>query len=191
MSVVGLAIAFYLSILFGIIIFAGLFIDLVIYTIWLKRRSAWAILWGGISGGMPILAGRVLGIGEVDMIGLLLAAAILLWIPTHILTFNMRHFDDYNKASIPTFASKYGFKNARIIIALSSVGSAIAFCIGCYALGLSWGYFRFLAATAILIIGLSLFGIIKPSDKIDFSIFKFASIFMLLAMIVVALGSMF
>ena len=44
LTIVGLAIAFYLSILYGIIIFAGLFIDFVIYTVWLKRISAWSIL---------------------------------------------------------------------------------------------------------------------------------------------------
>jgi heme o synthase len=38
--------------------FAGLFFDVVVYTIWLKRRTPWGIvLWGGISGGMPV-AGR-------------------------------------------------------------------------------------------------------------------------------------
>ena len=49
--------------LYGLIIFAGLFFDVVIYTIWLKRRTCWSIVWGGISGGMPILAGRALGLG--------------------------------------------------------------------------------------------------------------------------------
>ncbi|RLD74771.1 MAG: hypothetical protein DRJ10_16480, partial [Bacteroidetes bacterium] len=71
LTIVGLAIAFYLSILYGIIVLAGLFIDFIVYTVWLKRLSAWSILWGGISGGMPILAGRVLGVGEVDIIGIL------------------------------------------------------------------------------------------------------------------------
>lgn len=44
---------------------------------WLSRRTPLSILFSGISGGMPALAGRVLGLGRIDAIGLLLAAGIL------------------------------------------------------------------------------------------------------------------
>ena len=44
----GLVISYFMSKLYFIIMFAGFFIDFVIYTIWLKRKSAWSILWGGI-----------------------------------------------------------------------------------------------------------------------------------------------
>jgi len=189
MLIAGLGISFYMSILYGLIIFAGFFIDFVIYTIWLKRKSAWSILWGGISGGMPILAGRALGIGEVDMIGLLLSLSILLWIPTHILTFNMLYFKDYKNAKIPTFPSKYGFNSTRIIIALSSIGAAIAIIIGTIALGLSWGYIRLIVVLAFGLIILAAISIIKPSEKINFGLFKYASIFMLSTMILIALGT--
>ena len=83
-------------------LFAGLFFDVVIYTLWLKRRTPWSIVWGGISGGMPILAGRVLAVGRIEWIGVVLALAVLFWIPTHILTFSMRYREDYANAGIPT-----------------------------------------------------------------------------------------
>ncbi len=110
LALFGVGLAVVMNALYGLIIFAGLFIDVVIYTIWLKRRACWSIIWGGISGGMPILAGRVLGLGSFDWVGIMLSLGILLWIPTHILTFNMRYFDDYKTAGVPTFASAYGFK---------------------------------------------------------------------------------
>ncbi|MEM5775409.1 MAG: UbiA family prenyltransferase [Anaerolineaceae bacterium] len=44
--------------LFGLLIFLGVFFDVVVYTLWLKRRTAWSIVWGGLAGGMPVLAGR-------------------------------------------------------------------------------------------------------------------------------------
>ena len=191
LNVVGLSLAYYLSPLYALIVFAGLFIDFVIYTIWLKRTSAWSILWGGISGGMPILAGRVLGVGEIDMIGILLTLSILFWIPTHIMTFNMRHFEDYNNAEIPTFAAKYGFKNARLIIALSTISSAFAFALGAFALGLSWSFLRVLIILAIIALGFSVYSILRPSDKANFQVFKVASLYMVFAMFVIILGSIF
>ena len=191
LTIVGLAIAFYLSILYGIVIFAGLFIDFVIYTVWLKRISAWSILWGGISGGMPILAGRVLGIGEIDITGVLLAASILFWIPTHIMTFNIRHFEDYNNAKIPTFASKYGFKNTRLIISLSAILSSMAFILGAFILGIEWGFIRVLIILALIALGFAVNSILKPNDKTNFRVFKVASLYMIAAMFIIALGSIY
>jgi heme o synthase len=103
LSAVGVGIAAAMDLLFGAIIFAGLFFDVVIYTIWLKRRTCWSIVWGGISGGMPILAGRALGVGGIDWIGLMLAVAVLFWIPTHIMTFSMKYQADYRRLVCPPF----------------------------------------------------------------------------------------
>jgi len=191
MNVAGIGLAYYLDPLFAFIIFAGLFIDFVIYTIWLKRTSAWSIVWGGISGGMPILAGRVLGVGEVDLTGIILAFSILFWIPTHIMTFNMRYFEDYNYAQIPTFAAKYGFKNTRIIIALSTIASAIAFATGAFVLGLSWGFVRILIIFAGIAFSFAIYSIIYPSAKSNFQVFKVASLYMAFAMIVIIFGSIY
>jgi len=191
LNVLGLGLAYYLSPLYALVIFGGLFIDFVIYTIWLKRTSAWSIVWGGISGGMPILAGRVLGVGEIDLIGLLLATSVLFWIPTHIMTFNMRHFEDYNKAKIPTFASKYGFKNVRLVIALSTISSAIAFALGAFTLGLSWGFVRLLIIFAFIAFGFAFYSILYPSDKSNFQVFKVASLYMASAMLIIIFGSIY
>lgn len=178
----GLALSFYLSIIYGLVVFAGFFIDFVIYTIWLKRKTAWSIVWGGISGGMPILAGRVLGTGSIDIIGLLLALAILLWIPTHIMTFNIRYFEDYSKAGVPTFAEKYGFQNTRVIVAASSIASTLAFALGATLLGLSWGFLTMLFFIALVFIVVAAMGMYKPGSQINFHLFKMASLYMILVM---------
>lgn len=69
-SAIGILRALSLSFLFGIILFAGLFLKVAIYTVWLKRTAPWSTIFGAISGGTPILAGRVLGTGQIDLIGL-------------------------------------------------------------------------------------------------------------------------
>ncbi|NPA43999.1 MAG: protoheme IX farnesyltransferase [Chlorobi bacterium] len=191
LNILGLGIAFWLSPLYSLVVFAGLFIDFIIYTVWLKQRSAWSIVWGGISGGMPILAGRVLGIGEIDMVGIFLALAILFWIPTHIMTFNMRYFEDYKKAGIPTFAEKYGFKKSRVIIAISTMVSAIAFALGAFFLGIEWGFIRVLIILATVATSFAIYGILKPSEKMNFTLFKLASLNMVFAMIIIILGSIY
>ena len=126
LSLLGVGLAVAMDALYGLIIFAGLFFDVVVYTIWLKRKTCWSIVWGGISGGMPILAGRVLGMGGFDWIGVILSLGILFWIPTHILTFSMKYYNDYKAAGVPTFPSTYGFGFTRAVIAISSMIAALA-----------------------------------------------------------------
>jgi len=188
-SILGVAWAASMNMLFGLVVFGGLFIDVIVYTVWLKRKTAWSIVWGGISGGMPILAGRVLGVGEIDLIGILFTIAILLWIPTHILTFSMRYHKDYAQAGVPTFPSTYGNQITQLIIALSSLGAAIAIGMGAFSVGLSWGYLRLLAVLAVGVIGLGVFSVYRPSEKVNFGLFKYASMYMLGSMIMVTLGT--
>ena len=182
-SLLGVGIAVAMSPLYGLIIFGGLFIDVVVYTIWLKRKTAWAIVWGGVSGGMPILAGRVLGLGHLDWIGFTLMLAILFWIPTHILTFSMRYFDDYKAAGVPTFPSTYGFQFTRVTIAISSVLAAIFIGGAAYGIGTDWGFLRLMSVLSIGLFTLAITSVIKPSETVNFGLFKYASLYMLSSMI--------
>jgi len=187
LSVLGVGWAVVIDPLFGLIVFAGLFFDVVIYSIWLKRRTCWGILWGGISGAMPILAGRVLGLGYIDWIGIALASGVLFWIPTHTLTFSMKFANDYDAAEIPTFPSTYGLTFTRHSIAISSVVAALAMGAAAWGIGMTWGYLRLLG---VLIAGLLLLAFaitFRPSEQVNFGLFKYASMFMLGAMIMIVL----
>ncbi len=182
LSLAGVSLAVWMDALYGLVVFAGLFFDVVIYTIWLKRRTCWGIVWGGISGGMPILAGRILGLGSVDWIGILLCLGILFWIPTHILTYSMKYFDDYRAAGIPTFASTYGFRATRLTIAVSSIFAALAMGISAWQIGVSYLHFGGLALISVILFALAALSVFKPTEKLNFGLFKFASVYMLLAM---------
>jgi protoheme IX farnesyltransferase len=187
-SAMGLTWAFGINLLYGAIVVTGIFTDVVIYTIWLKRRTCWSIVWGGISGAMPILAGRTLGFGSIDWVGLALAAAVLFWIPTHILTFSMRYYEDYQDAGIPTFPSKYGFQFTRVIIAVSSLLAALSMGLSAFGISMSWGYLRVIGVLASGLIGVAIVSIIRPSDKLNFRLFKYASLFMLGSMVIIVIS---
>ena len=182
-SAIGVGIALFMDTLYGIIIFGGLFFDVVVYTIWLKRKTAWSIVWGGISGGMPILAGRALGLGHVDWIGITLMLAILFWIPTHILTFSMRYFDDYKNAGVPTFPSTYGFHATRSIIAISSVLASLMIGVAAYGIGTDWGFLRLMSVLSVGLFSLAVASVARPNERVNFGLFKYASLYMLSAML--------
>jgi len=186
-SLLGVGLAMAMDPLYGLVVFAGLFFDVVVYTIWLKRKTCWSIVWGGISGGMPILAGRVLAIGHVDLVGVLLTLSILFWIPTHTLTFSIRFHDDYKTAGVPTFPSTYGIEFTRFIIALSAILAAI--CIGWASvlIGVQAGFLRLLVVLATGLLLLSFATVTRPSERINFGLFKYASLYMLCSMVVLSI----
>jgi protoheme IX farnesyltransferase len=183
LSIIGLAWAFALSPLFASIIFAGIFLDVVVYTMWLKRRTPWSILWGGLAGGMPVLAGRALGSESIDWIGVALAFAIVLWIPIHIMTIQMRHQKDYRVAKIPTFPSKYGERATGLAIAFSSVVAAIVSGAAAYGLGMTWGCMRVLLLLSLGMFAFACTSALRPSRRMNFGLFKYASIYMVSAML--------
>jgi protoheme IX farnesyltransferase len=190
LSIIGIGWALALDPLYGIVVFAGLFFDVVVYTIWLKRRTAWSIVWGGISGGMPILAGRILGIGYIDWVGIALAMAVLFWIPTHILTFSMRYHEDYKAANIPTFPSVYNNQTTRLIIAVSSVLTALAMGVAAVGVGMTWGFLRLMAVLSIGLLVLAIQSLTLPSERITFGLFKYASLYMLSSMLLLFAGGL-
>jgi len=185
-SVLGVGMAVAMSPLYGLAVFAGLFFDVVVYTLWLKRRTCWSIVWGGISGGMPILAGRVFGTGHIDGIGILLALAVLFWIPTHILTFSMRYHEDYQAAKIPTFPSVYGFPFTRLTIAVSSVIAALSISTAGILIGMQWGFVRLLAVLSLGLFLLAVASVFHPTERVNFGLFKYASLYMLASMILLS-----
>ena len=187
LSIVGVGLAVAMNPAYGLVVFAGLFFDVVVYTIWLKRRTCWSIVWGGLSGGMPILAGRVLAIGHIDLVGILLTLAVVFWIPTHTLTFSMHFYEDYKAAGVPTFPSTYGFAFTRAVIAISAVLASL--CIGWASvlIGVEAGFMRLLVVLATGLLVLSFATVTRPSDRINFGLFKYASLYMLCSMIVLSI----
>jgi protoheme IX farnesyltransferase len=187
LSILGVGWAVAMNPLYGLVVFAGLFFDVVVYTLWLKRRTCWSIVWGGISGGMPVLAGRVLATGQIDLVGILLTMAVLFWIPTHILTFSMRFFDDYRAARIPTFPSTYGFETTRAVIALSAIIAAASIGVAGVMIGVQAGFLRLMAVLSAGLLLLSFATVFRPSEQVNYSLFKYASLYMLASMMLLAI----
>jgi len=186
-SALGVGGAFAIQPLYGLVVFAGWFFDVIVYTLWLKRRTAWSILWGGISGAMPILAGHALALGRIELTGILLALSILFWIPTHTLTFSLKFRKDYAEAGIPTFPSAYGEGFTRGMIAVSSLLAAAAIVWASLLIGIGAGWLRLMSVltAGLLLLAFATFRV-GSSERANFGLFRYASIYMLAAMIVLA-----
>jgi len=117
----GFALGFTVNVYLAVVLLLGLFFDIIIYTILLKRKSPYSIILGGFAGAMPALAGWVAVKGGDILGGLILASIVLLWIPAHIWYITMHYEEDYRNARIPMFPLVVGMEKASWAIVLSTV----------------------------------------------------------------------
>jgi protoheme IX farnesyltransferase len=182
-SALGVGWALLLNTHYGAVVLAGWLFDVLVYSIWLKRRTCWSIVWGGIAGAMPILAGRVLAVDRLDLIGILLAASILFWIPTHTLTFGLKFSEDYRAAGVPTFPSTYGVRFTRLTIACSSIIAGLAMIAAAIWIGAAEGVLALIIVLSAVLLFLAATVVIRPSDRMNLRLYKYASIYMMLSML--------
>lgn len=188
LSGVGLAHCFALDRRFGIIVALGFAFDLLVYTAWLKRRTPLSIVFGGVSGGMPVLAGRVLALGRIDVVGILLASSVLLWIPSHILTLALRYSDDYRQADVPVWPNVYGRRATRLVIAGANLLNVMALMICALLLRVHAVAFILLLGTSLGMFILAALQLVAPTDERNWVLFKVASLYMLASSLLLTVG---
>lgn len=82
-------------------IFLGAFTYGFIYTVWLKRRTAWNIVVGGLAGTFSVLAGAAAVGASLQPEPLALAVVLFLWTPPHFWSLAAVRGEDYAKAGVP------------------------------------------------------------------------------------------
>ena len=84
----------------GLLALAILFYVLV-YTVWLKRRTPQNIVIGGAAGAFPPMIGWAAVTGDVSLVSLSLFAIIFLWTPPHFWALALYRSGDYERAGVP------------------------------------------------------------------------------------------
>ena len=135
--------------------FAGAFFYGVVYTVWLKRRTAMNIVVGGLAGSFAVLAGAAAAAPEAALAPLPLAFAwiLFLWTPPHFWSLAIVCREDYARAGVPMLpvvkgervAARAVFAGAVMLVASSLL--PLAFGMGpLYAVGAGAGGALFLRA---------------------------------------------
>jgi protoheme IX farnesyltransferase len=101
LSAVGLILAYSINALSFLWIAFGIFDNVVVYSLLLKRRNPLNIILGGVSGGLPVMFGWSALTNAVELLPVLLAALVVLWIPGHIWSLAIFTKEDYERARVP------------------------------------------------------------------------------------------
>ena len=131
----------------AILLAVSILFYVVVYTVWLKRRTAQNIVIGGAAGAFPPLIGWVAAAGRIDLLPVFLFGIIFLWTPPHFWALSLFVRSDYAAANVPMLPVVAGTAATRRQILIYAIVMAAA-AVAPWALGLTgWIYG---AASAIL-----------------------------------------
>lgn len=105
----GVGLSFFSVILLGMatnwlaaaILAASILFYVLVYTVWLKRRTPQNIVIGGAAGAFPPLIGWAAATGEIGLLPLALFAIIFFWTPPHFWALALFVKTDYANAGVP------------------------------------------------------------------------------------------
>lgn len=153
----------------------GLFDNIIVYSKWLKRRSQINIILGGFSGAAPAMIGYVAVTTQNIEIGLVMAALVFLWIPTHIWSLALHFKGDYTKAGVPMLPVVSSEKKSVRIIALTTLMMVVFSILPFFFNQFGLIYLITAGIFGVAMIGVSIWLLTKPSEKVSWIVFKFSS----------------
>jgi protoheme IX farnesyltransferase len=121
-------------------VFLGAFTYVVIYTVWLKRRSWLNVVIGGLAGSFAVLGGGSLARPELCLPPVIFAAVLFFWSPSHFWSLGIAYKEEYAGARIPMLPAVKGEASAARGILVNSAGllAAAAAPVALGLLGLSY-----------------------------------------------------
>jgi heme o synthase len=72
-----------------------------VYTLWLKRRTAQNIVWGGVAGCLQVFIGWSAVRNELAWAPFVLFLVLFFWTPPHYWPLSMKVKDDYARVGVP------------------------------------------------------------------------------------------
>jgi heme o synthase len=162
----------------------------LVYTVWLKRRTPQNIVIGGAAGAFPPLIGWAAATGGLSALPVLLFALIFLWTPPHFWALALFMKADYAAAGVPMLPVVAGEKTTRHQVLLYTV--PMAFCaVAPWGLGLTGAIYGLTAAAmSAVFLGLSVQVAFRASDdrmKPEKRLFAFSIIYLFVLFGAVAL----
>jgi protoheme IX farnesyltransferase len=172
-----------INLLAAAILAASILFYVLIYTVWLKRRTPQNIVIGGAAGAFPPLIGWVAATGHIDLLPVLLFLLIFLWTPPHFWALSLFVRTDYAAAGVPMLPVVAGVRATRLQVMLYTLPMAAA-AVAPWPLGLTGAIYGIAASllTAWFVLLAVRVGLSRETDqalmKPERALFKFSILYL-------------
>ncbi len=174
----GVALAAIASPLLALFEGVGAFVYVVVYPLWLKRRTVLNIVIGGLAGSAAVLGGWVVVDPGLGLTPWLMATLVFVWTPAHFWSLAVARRADYEQAALPMLPVIVGPRRAAWWILVHIVATvAFSAWVG-LAAGLGSLYFgpALLAAAVFLGAGVHLWR--RPEPAAGWQLFKLSGVYL-------------
>ena len=114
LSIISVVSLYYFSnFLSAFLLLFTIFFYVIVYTIWLKRKTSQNIVIGGASGALPPVIGWTIATNSLSMEPLTLFLIIFIWTPSHFWALSLYKANDYKRAKIPMLPITDGIQNTK------------------------------------------------------------------------------
>ena len=101
----------------ALVALAGILFYVFVYTLWLKPRTPFGVIVGGVAGAVaPLIADAAIG-GSIGVAGWVLFSIIFVWQPPHFWAIALYRRADYEAAGFPLLSARIGEDATRRRIA--------------------------------------------------------------------------
>jgi len=110
------------------IVFSGISVYVVVYTMWLKRYTRWGVIVGGISGSLAAVFGWVATGSVFALVPLIVALLDFFWTPGHLWGYAIKNVADYSGAGVPMLPVVVGSaRSSKYILAFNATTIGLSF----------------------------------------------------------------
>jgi heme o synthase len=168
----------------------GIFIYVVVYTIWLKRNNPSNIVIGGFAGSAASMAGWSAATGTIDLLGFLVGLLVFLWTPAHFWCLAIKAREEYVTVNVPMLPVLVGNQKTATYI-FYNTAILLPYSLALYFFGLGVLY-TIIAAVAGSLMLLYHYKLAKePTPEFAWKAYKVTAPYLVVIFVGIALDSLF
>jgi len=168
----------------------GIFIYVVVYTIWLKRNNPSNIVIGGFAGSAASMAGWSAATGTIDLLGFLVGLSVFLWTPAHFWCLAIKAREEYVTVNVPMLPVLVGNqKTATYIFYNTAILLPYSLALYFFGLGVLYAIIAAVAGSLMLLYHYKLAK--EPTPEFAWKAYKVTAPYLVVIFVGIALDSLF
>ncbi len=168
----------------------GIFIYVVVYTIWLKRNNPSNIIIGGFAGSAASMAGWSAATGSIDLLGFLVGLLVFLWTPAHFWCLAIKAREEYVTVNVPMLPVLVGNqKTATYIFYNTALLLPYSLALYFFGLGVLYTVIAAIAGSLMLVYHYRLTK--EPTPEFAWKAYKVTAPYLVVIFVGIALDALF